>query len=162
MSSDHREFTELDDVDRGILHLLQSNARNTATFIGEQVGVSATTVTNRIEQLEDDGIIRGYDVDTDYEKAGLPLQVLFVCSAAPSDRPAFAEQAMDIQGVVNVRELLGGELNVHVVAVARTTERIEEVTTELHAIGFRVVSSVIVHAESTKPWNQFQTEENAE
>ncbi|WP_327053736.1 Lrp/AsnC family transcriptional regulator [Halomicrococcus gelatinilyticus] len=132
------------------------NARNTLTFVGEQVVVSATTVTNRIEQLEDDGIICGYHVDIDYAKAGLPLQVLFVCSAAPSDRPAFAEQAIDIQGVVNVRAFLGGELNV------RTTGQIEEVASELHDLGFPVVNSDIVHAESTRPWNQFQIEEDAE
>lgn len=163
MSSHVTDFSDLDDVDRGILHLLQEDARNnTATFIGDQVGVSATTVTNRIEQLEDAGIVRGYHVDIDYEQAGLPLRVLFVCSAPPTDRPSFAEQALGIKGIVNVRQLLGGERNVHIVAVAETTSEIESVTGDLHDIGFKVLSSVIMHHEAVQPWNHFYVEESEE
>ncbi|WP_458209104.1 Lrp/AsnC family transcriptional regulator [Haladaptatus sp. NG-SE-30] len=126
----------IDDVDRGILHFLQLNARgNTDTFIGEQVGVTATTVSNRIEKLEDSGVIRGYRPDIDYERAGLSLRVLFVCTADPTERADLAEQALEEHGVVTVRQTLAGERNVHIEVVARTTTEIEEVTDELHEIG---------------------------
>ena len=43
---------ELDNVDKGILYLLQQNARtNTTTTLGERVGVSSNTVGNRITKL---------------------------------------------------------------------------------------------------------------
>lgn len=48
---------ELDNVDRGILHELQYEARNrTAKEIADRVAMSASTVRNRITELEDDGI----------------------------------------------------------------------------------------------------------
>lgn len=51
----------LDDVDRGLLHLLQLDARNNTTAeMAEQVDVSATTVSNRIQQMEEENIIDGY------------------------------------------------------------------------------------------------------
>jgi DNA-binding Lrp family transcriptional regulator len=75
-------MVELDNVDRGILHELQVDARNrTAQEIADKVDVSASTVRNRIEELEADGIIEGYHPKIDYEAADLPLQILFVCSA---------------------------------------------------------------------------------
>lgn len=51
---------DLDDVDRSILYMLQQDARNsTAQDIADRAGVSASTVRNRIDQLEADGIIEG-------------------------------------------------------------------------------------------------------
>lgn len=54
--------TPLDETDRHILHVLQNNARATITDIANEVGVSGNTVRNRIEQLEEQGIIKGYSV----------------------------------------------------------------------------------------------------
>ena len=69
----------LDDVDRGILHILQGNAREaTAADMGDKVGTSASTVRNRIEYLEE-GVIRGYHPELDYEAAGFDLHLFIVC-----------------------------------------------------------------------------------
>jgi len=54
-------MVQLDNVDRGILHELQVDARNrTAQEIADKVDVSASTVRNRIEALEANGVIEGY------------------------------------------------------------------------------------------------------
>lgn len=83
---------DLDDVDRSILYLIQQNARNkTAQEIADQVGVSASTVRNRIDDLEADGIIRGYHPEIDYEAANLPLQVTFVVSVPPTGISEYSE-----------------------------------------------------------------------
>lgn len=80
--------SELDNVDRGILHLLQVDARNTtAKEIAEKTGVAASTVRNRIEQLEANGVITGYHPKIDYEAANLPLKVLFVITAPRENGP---------------------------------------------------------------------------
>ena len=48
----------LDDVDRGILFLLQEDARNTTIAeIAAEVEVSNSTVRNRIERLEESRVI---------------------------------------------------------------------------------------------------------
>ncbi|WP_293026987.1 Lrp/AsnC family transcriptional regulator [Natronococcus sp.] len=61
---------ELDEVDRAILYLLQEDARfNSAADIAGKVDVTANTVRNRIQRLEERGIIRGYIPLIDYEQA---------------------------------------------------------------------------------------------
>lgn len=48
----------LDDIDRRILYYLRVDARNTtAPMIAEEVDVSAATIRNRINQLEEKGVI---------------------------------------------------------------------------------------------------------
>ncbi|ADJ13844.1 Lrp/AsnC family transcriptional regulator [Halalkalicoccus jeotgali] len=94
----------LDEIDRGILYMLQENARTTThDEISAEVGVSPSTVRNRIGQLEEAGIIEGYMPKIDYERAGFPLHVQLVCTAS-SERSQRAQEALTVNGVVNVRD----------------------------------------------------------
>jgi Lrp/AsnC family leucine-responsive transcriptional regulator len=60
---------ELDPIDHQIIELLSQNARRTMADIGEQVSLSASAVTRRIERLERTGVIAGYTVVVDHRKA---------------------------------------------------------------------------------------------
>ncbi|WP_254810537.1 Lrp/AsnC family transcriptional regulator [Natronosalvus amylolyticus] len=146
---------QIDDVDRSILHQLQLNARQTDTEIAEKVDVTSTTVRNRLDKLEDKGVIRGYHPEINYEQAGYPLHVMFVCTVDPNELDTLAEQILDIRGVVTTRDLLGGERNVHVEVVAGTVGEIEEIRNELAALGMTINSSEIISETQGQPWDHF-------
>lgn len=149
----------LDNVDRGILHLLQLDARNTtAQEIGDRTGVSPSTVRNRIERLEEGGVIRGYRPQIDYESADLPLQVLFVITAPPADRSEVVEDLLDIKGVVDVRETLTGRRNLYVEVVGTTTTDITRMTDSIHDLGLEIESSDILKQHRSQPFNHFHYE----
>ena len=149
-------MVQLDNVDRGILHELQLDARNrTAQEIADKVDVSASTVRNRIEELEADGIIEGYHPKIDYEMADLPLQVLFVCTAPPEDRGGMVEEVLDVRGVVDVRETLTGHRNMYVEAVGTGTADTARITDAIHNIGLSIESSEILRQRRVQPFNHF-------
>ena len=153
----------LDNLDRRILHLLQLNARRASdTAIGEEIDVTGTTVSTRIQKLEDKGVIRGYHPEIDYEQAGYPLVVLFICSVQLSDRPEVAEQALELRGVVNVREMLAGVENLHIEVVAESTADIRKTTQQLDDLGVRIVSSDLLAKEVVQPWNHFHQDTGKE
>jgi len=153
----------LNNLDRRILHLLQVDARGaTDTAIADETDVSGTTVHNRIEQLEADGIIVGYNPEIDYERAGYPMRVLFICSTDLSSRSELAEKALEVRGVVNVREMLAGEENLHVEVVAESTSDVKESTAQLDGLGLRIISSNILAEEHIQPWNHFHQEMTGE
>ncbi|WP_232703530.1 Lrp/AsnC family transcriptional regulator [Halobacterium wangiae] len=145
----------IDDVDRSILHQLQLNARQTDTEIAEKVDVTSTTVRNRLDTLEDEGVIRGYYPEVNYEQAGYPLHVMFVCTIDPNELESLTEQILDVQGVVTTRELLGGERNVHVEIVAGTVREIEEIRNELAGLGLTINSSEIISETQVQSWDHF-------
>lgn len=147
---------DLDDVDRGVLHGLQLDARNTpAQEIGDHVGVSASTVRNRIERLEEQGVIEGYHPKLDYEHAGLPLQMLFVCTASPEHRGEALEEVLEVRGVVDVRETVTGQCNLYVEAVGTDTSDAVRISDELHETGVAVEQSEIVRQHRVQPFNHF-------
>jgi DNA-binding Lrp family transcriptional regulator len=147
---------ELDDVDRSVLYMLQKNARNsTAQEIADSVGVSASTIRNRIDQLEADGIIQGYHPEIDYEAANLPLQVTFVINAPPQKLEEYSMRIRGIQGVIDVREMLTGRRNLHVDVVSTNTAELTRITDTIHDLGVEIVSSEMMRRRHVQPFNHF-------
>lgn len=150
------ENPSLDDVDRGILQLLQRDARNkTAVEIGETIGVSDGTVRNRIEKLEGEDIIEGYVPLINYERAGFPLEMRIVCTARIGDRAQLAEEALQIKGVVEIVELMTGRGNVEVTAVAPTHDELTSVAKGLDELGLEVEREELISRHFFRPFNHF-------
>lgn len=147
---------ELDQIDRDILHALQKDARrNTNAEISERVDVSASTVGKRISRLEDRDVIKGYQADLDYELAGFPLQVLFICTAPIAEREALVDAALGIEGVVNVRELMTGRANVHIQVVGASNDDITRIAYALDDLGYAVSDEILMRNEHTQPSIRF-------
>ncbi|MBB6645426.1 Lrp/AsnC family transcriptional regulator [Halobellus ruber] len=148
----------IDDLDRRIIHALQHDARHTsATTIAESLDVSARTVRNRIHKLEDAGVIRGYDVDVDYEAAGYQLHTLIVCTAPIHRREEVARRALDVEGVVAIREVMTGADNVHVEVVGTDSNDLSRIGRDLNDTGLEVVDEDLIRNEYTRPFHRFRS-----
>ena len=145
----------LDEIDQGILHLLQGDARNmTLGKVAEQLPVSEGTVRNRIGKMEESGIVQGYIPLIDYEAAGAPLRMLFTCTAPIDRRSDLVEAALSIDGVINVREFTASHGNVRVVAIASVTDDISRISRDLTDIGLTVENETLMRQELTQPMNR--------
>lgn len=67
------EPPRLDPLDRQILDILQRDARRSRAEIGQEVGLSAAAVHERIKKLERSGVIRRYAALLDPDKAACDL-----------------------------------------------------------------------------------------
>jgi len=63
----------LDDTDREILRCLYQDARMPLRQIAEKLGISVSTVSVRIKELEEEKVIKGYIPILDPEKLGYDL-----------------------------------------------------------------------------------------
>ena len=63
----------IDEIDRKIVELLQTDARLSNAAIAEQVGLTSSTVHGRVKKLERKGIIKGYVAVVDAEQLGKPI-----------------------------------------------------------------------------------------
>jgi len=151
---------EIDDLDRNIIHALQQDARHTsASSIAESLDVSARTVRNRIDKLEEANVIRGYDVDVDYEAAGYQLHTLIVCTAPIHEREEIAKRALEVDGVVAIREVMTGADNVHVEVVGTDSNDLSRIGRDLNDIGLEVIDEDLIRNEYTRPFHQFSSAE---
>lgn len=150
---------DLDEIDLGILHLLQEDARATTPVdISEELPVSDQTVRNRIDEMRDAGVIRRFVPVIDYETAGFPIRIQFTCSAAITERGELAEAALDVEHVVNVEELLSANHNVRVLAVTNDSEELNRVAARLDDLGLTIERQQLQRDEHRKPFDHFGTD----
>lgn len=147
---------ELDETDHGILHLLQENARHATTVeIAEQLSVSDQTVRNRLEKLEDRGVIEGYYTKINYEQAGFQIKIRFTCTAPVQRRAELATDALELQNVVRVEETLASKGNVRPLAVTNTAEEITSIASDLDDLGLAIERQHLINEESVRPFDGF-------
>ncbi len=147
---------ELDAVDREILHLLQQDARhNTATDIAEHVDVTANTVRNRIQRLEEAGVIAGYLPVIDYERTEKSMHMVVQCTVPIDERGEFAAEALEVEGVVAVREVMTGHRNLRIDLVAGDTDEITAAVSRLQRQGMDVEEQELIKAEHVQPFGHF-------
>lgn len=149
-------MAELDELDYGILHLLQEDARDqTPVDMAELLPVSAQTVRNRIDKLEEAGVIEGYVPLIDYGRAGFPIRLKITCTAPIQRRAELAGDALDISNVVRVEEMLSARENLQVVAVTNDSEEVTSVTERLDELGLTIESERLVRRSYLRPFNHF-------
>ena len=64
----------LDILDLKVIRCLTEDARCTYKHIAEEAGVSEATVKNRIDKLQEEGIIKKFTVIMDYHKLGRAIK----------------------------------------------------------------------------------------
>jgi DNA-binding Lrp family transcriptional regulator len=147
----------IDDVDRRILHALQTDARGASSReIAREAGVSASTVRKRIKRLEATGVVVGYRAVVDYEHAGYQLHVQIACTAPVAERDALAADALSIPGVVGVRGLATGERNVIVTVVGTDGDDLARIAAALSDLGVTVVEEELVRSDVACPFAGFE------
>ena len=68
----------MDVIDKKILEMLRSNARESFATIGKTVELSAPAIGKRVKQLEEKGIILGYSLKLNHEKLGVNTKAYIV------------------------------------------------------------------------------------
>lgn len=73
----------LDSIDRNLVALLQTNARESVTTLGKKLGVARTTVLARMARLEQSGVVTGYSVRLNQAALEKSLQAYVGLSVEP-------------------------------------------------------------------------------
>ncbi|MFC5369211.1 Lrp/AsnC family transcriptional regulator [Salinirubrum litoreum] len=150
----------LDDLDRRIIYALMDDARATAASIAADASVSGATVRNRIEKLEARGIITGYRAHVDFEIAGGKLRNLYLCNVPVPEREALAHEARAIPGVINVRSLMTGRRNLHILAVGENTKDLQRVSRSLSKLGIEIEDEDLLEDELFDPYAPFDPDDS--
>jgi Lrp/AsnC family transcriptional regulator len=101
---------DIDQTDRRILGLLQTNPGIKATEIGERIGLSQSACWRRIQRLRDEGVIKDQPAILDREKVGLSTMVFAhvkLTSHGRSNLTNFAEAVRQYPEVLDCYVVLG-------------------------------------------------------
>ena len=66
----------LDNIDRSTIEELERDSRTSQRKLASKIGVAQGTITNRMQRLEKDGVIKGYGVRLDAESVGWGMTIM--------------------------------------------------------------------------------------
>lgn len=79
----------MDAIDLKLIGLLQKNARYSLKQLAEKVFLSSPAVSSRIERLEREGYLRGYQAEVDEEKLGFHIIAFINLEMTPKQKATF-------------------------------------------------------------------------
>ncbi len=142
----------LDATDWKILALLQDDARITYREIGDAVGLPRPAARERVQRMEERGVIRSWRAGLDAEAVGRALHVMITFKFSPdadygdkTPNAALAPLLEERREVVRFWELYG-ELDFLIEAAFRSKEEMRGFLEELRVYGF-VRAHLIAAAE---------------
>jgi Lrp/AsnC family transcriptional regulator for asnA, asnC and gidA len=116
---------ELDETDRTILRILQSDARTPFSEIARRIDMSSATVHDRVGRMEDAGVIEGYHAKIDPRAVGLGTSALVGLRIEQGSETDALERLREIDGVQEIH-LTTGEWDVVLRLYAEDTDGLRE------------------------------------
>src|SRR5260370_5753048 len=86
----------IDNIDRKIIELLLVDARTSIKDLAKSVKLSAPSVSERVQRLQERGVIRRFTVDIDPASLGYDLQALVRIKPLPGTLPVVEKLIQDI------------------------------------------------------------------
>ncbi|MCG1003481.1 MULTISPECIES: Lrp/AsnC family transcriptional regulator [Halobacterium] len=120
---------ELDETDREILRALQADARKPFSEIAREIEMSSATVHDRVNRMEEAGVIRGYHADIDPKEAGFGTSAVVGLRVEQGREQEALDRLADIDGVQEIH-LTTGEWDIVLRVVAEDTGTLRELMFE--------------------------------
>ena len=135
-------FHALDRVDCAIVGALQRNGRDSFSEIGKSVGLSATSVAERVRRLEQAGVIEGYQVRLSAAKLGHPVTA-FILARPKGPDARFIKIASERSEILACYRVTG-EFSFIAQAIVRDVTHLEELLNHLEPASVHIVTLVVL------------------
>lgn len=112
----------MDDIDKKLVTLLQKNARMPLKNLAEHVYLSSPAVSARIERLEKEGIISGYEAKINKQKLGYMITAFINLSVEPAQKTEFYSFVKECPNVLECNCVTGNYSMLLKVAFKNTEE----------------------------------------
>lgn len=97
----------VDTLDFKIIAQLEINSRASFVEIGKQIGLSPSSVRERIQKLEDTKVIIGYKLQLNNEKLGFGLEVFILFKLFSGKLNGFCDQLADFPEINQIHRITG-------------------------------------------------------
>ena len=133
---------KLDNADSAIVRALQERGRDSYAEIGKAIGLSATSVADRVRRLESDGVIQGYHASVDAAKLGYGLTAYVLARPIGTDA-RFAKLAQERCEILECHRVTG-DVSFIAKAVVADVKHLEEVLNHLEPATSLIVTLLVL------------------
>jgi len=134
-----------DTIDAQLLGLLKENSRLSFADLGRRINLSPSAVRERVQKLEDVGVIKKYDIQIDYKKLGYGLEAFILLKVFPGSLKDVLKKIIEFPEVKEAHRITGNQ-NLHLKVVLRNQIDLQNLLDKLMVFGdtntFLILSEV--------------------
>jgi len=123
----------LSDKDLKLISLLNENARTPVSELARQLHVSRTAAQARLEKLEKNGVITGYNLRLGQEHSGQQIKALVMIKSPPSIRASVESQLRKIVSLTTLHSI-SGAFDLVALLSAQSVGELDQVIDEIGTI----------------------------
>jgi len=125
----------MDEITKRLLTILEQDARTSYTQIAKRLGISETTVRNRVKALMKEGILKGFTVRTCPEKLGKAVTALVGVDIGGETTPEITNKLACIKEVSDLY-VITGEFDLLLRVTCENISRLDEILEEIRSYDF--------------------------
>ena len=97
----------MDNTDKDILRILQSNSRSTLKDIGNQVNLTSPAVMDRIRKMESSNVIDGYFTKINSNSLGMTMEAFISVDVSQKKYDVFCKFCKDSKNIISHHHIIG-------------------------------------------------------
>lgn len=97
----------VDIFDLKIIEILKVNSRTSFVEIGKQIGLSPSSVRERVQKLEDSEVIKGYTIELNNKKLGFGLEVFIMFKLYGGKLKIFCDNLKQFPEIFEINRITG-------------------------------------------------------
>ncbi|WP_066630719.1 Lrp/AsnC family transcriptional regulator [Labilibacter marinus] len=124
----------VDDKDEQILNILNKNSRMSFADIGRKINLSPSAIRERVQRLEDTGIIKQYSLQINYRKLGNELEAFMLLRVFPGQLKNVIKNIKNFPEIKEAHRITGSQ-NLHLKVVTKNQISLQELLDKLMIYG---------------------------
>lgn len=140
----------VDAVDEQLLDILKDNSRMSFADLGRKINLSPSSVRERVQKLEDSGIIKKYNIQIDNKKLGYDLEAFILLKVFQGQLKYVIEKITDFPEIKEAYRITGSQ-NLHLKVVVKNQLDLQKLLDQLMLFGdtntFLILSEILSNSE---------------
>ncbi|MBQ4804653.1 Lrp/AsnC family transcriptional regulator [Aquimarina sp. MMG015] len=135
----------IDTIDKQLLDILKNNSRLSFADLGRTINLSPSSVRERVQKMEDLGVIQKYSIQIDNNKLGYDLEAFILLKVFPGQLAHILKVIKNFPEVKEAHRITGNQ-NIHLKVVVKNQTSLQELLDKLMIHGdtntFLILSEV--------------------
>ncbi len=123
-----------DTIDKQLLRVLKENSRLSFADLGRKINLSPSAVRERVQKMEDAGIILKYDIQIDNKKLGYDLEAFILLKVFQGLLKHALEKISEFPEITEAHRITGNQ-NLHLRVVVKNQVCLQQLLDKLMAFG---------------------------
>jgi Lrp/AsnC family leucine-responsive transcriptional regulator len=124
----------VDDTDLKLLEILKENSRLSFADLGRKINLSPSSVRERVQKMEDEGVIKKYNIEIDNKKIGYDLEAFILVKVFPGKLKYVIDKVKEFPEITSAHRITGNQ-NIHLKVVVQNQVCLQKLLDKLMQFG---------------------------